>query len=262
MSNYTSPFKRSCIHCGVAVSVCSFLGRQVRIPACKASVSPIHSDLEEKRTSPSQRARQLAKSKTVPRKRSSKGIKKRPNPIIKGLAQKLKSAEKQPQGSSEPLFKSVILREMMRLGRRPSAKFRKAAMSVNYCVPERSYEAGKLPENPFCPVHEQPGREFESGIMEMNVTPRTTSSSFETEVQLCDLHKIGTSKEFESDIEMNEAPRTTSSESEVEIYDQNRAHQLENFDHEMEITETPQQILDEVDLLSNDKAVETNLLSV
>ncbi|XP_017121278.1 uncharacterized protein LOC108142094 [Drosophila elegans] len=137
MSNYSSPFQSSCIHCGVAVSVCSFLGRQVRIPASKTSVSPIFGDLEEKRTSPRQRARQLAKSKTVPQKRSSKRIKKRPNPIMKGLAQKLKSAGKQPQGSSVPLFKSVILREMMRLRRRPNAKFMKAATSVNYCVPKR-----------------------------------------------------------------------------------------------------------------------------
>nr|XP_044250853.1 uncharacterized protein LOC108063681 [Drosophila takahashii] len=160
MSKYTSAYKGSCIYCGDEVSVCSFLGRQFRVPVSKAFDNPNSCSSEDlaspsKRASPSQRARQSKKAGSS-QKRSAFKVssiyrKKRTNASLKkALHQKKRTADKESDGSPEPLFKAVILREMIRLGRQPNIMVKKSARSVKpikKCVSESSNEAENLADN-------------------------------------------------------------------------------------------------------------------
>jgi len=160
----SSPFKSSCIYCSDEVSVCSFLGYRSRIPVDKSlarssSCSSEDSGTENassKRAYPSQRSRQSKKPKSTLKcstfKKPSKCQKQRPNPSIKkALKEKRKLNKESESCSPEPLFKAVILREMIRLGRQPKTTFGKVAESARSsrkCAPKRSCKAENLSENP------------------------------------------------------------------------------------------------------------------
>ncbi|KAH8353620.1 hypothetical protein KR084_012251, partial [Drosophila pseudotakahashii] len=132
MARYTSP----CIYCGDEVSVCSFLGSQFRVPVSKAFGNPNPCSSEDldtgniasssKGASPSQRAHQSKKAVSSQKRSTFKlsSICKK-----KALQQTKKVADKESEASPEPLYKAVILREMIRLGRQPNIMLKKSARS-------------------------------------------------------------------------------------------------------------------------------------
>jgi len=67
------------------------------------------------------------------------------------LKEKRKLNKESESCSPEPLFKAVILREMIRLGRQPKTTFGKVAESARSsrkCAPKRSCKAENMSENP------------------------------------------------------------------------------------------------------------------
>ncbi|KQS70375.1 uncharacterized protein Dere_GG26270 [Drosophila erecta] len=141
--NYTTPYKSQCIGCGAEVPVSSILGCHFKVPQNKDLDKPHSCGLQDftaasstssKRASSHQHHRQLRKHRNGSRRRLINYFKwtpsctqKRANPDVTKLLQpKRKSAK-----SSEPFYKAVILREMIRLGRQPNRKFERAARKAN-----------------------------------------------------------------------------------------------------------------------------------
>ncbi|XP_016977673.1 uncharacterized protein LOC108043468 isoform X2 [Drosophila rhopaloa] len=213
MPSYTSHLKRCCTCCGVEMFVCALKGCQCRNPG-EPCTSPNFTGFEKSNAenhtapesaSPSQQARILTKSKITP--------------LRKGLAVTKK------QGSSVPVFKAVILREMIRLGRQPNLKFKQAARRV---------------------------RPFLNRCNEVKNSP----ADFSNQVQMQSIvsgDKIKNVEESESGvIKMTETPTTSSSEPEVQIHDQN----LGNFCTPLEsprIDMYEADVLDKVDSTSEDE---------
>ncbi|XP_016977671.1 uncharacterized protein LOC108043468 isoform X1 [Drosophila rhopaloa] len=233
MPSYTSHLKRCCTCCGVEMFVCALKGCQCRNPG-EPCTSPNFTGFEKSNAenhtapesaSPSQQARILTKSKITPLRKGLAVTKKRKSPIIRGLKSKLKLVLQTTEGSSVPVFKAVILREMIRLGRQPNLKFKQAARRV---------------------------RPFLNRCNEVKNSP----ADFSNQVQMQSIvsgDKIKNVEESESGvIKMTETPTTSSSEPEVQIHDQN----LGNFCTPLEsprIDMYEADVLDKVDSTSEDE---------
>ncbi|XP_033159969.1 uncharacterized protein LOC117140904 [Drosophila mauritiana] len=131
MPNYTFPYTSRCISCGVAVSTkgCLF----------KVSQNEVQDTLN---SCGSEDVTSNAPTSKIsnPRKRHSQ-IKRKRNSSHRKLINGFKLSPKKPftpfvkkqillMSSEHSLYKAVILREMIRLGRKPNRKFEKAAINA------------------------------------------------------------------------------------------------------------------------------------
>jgi len=121
MSNYRVTYKNRCISCGVEVPVLSTNG-------CHFKVQDKFNSCGSKISNPRKRPSQIKRHRNISQRKlnngfkwSSSSTKKRFYPLVK--KQKLLM-------SSEPSHKALILREMIRLGRKPNRKFEKAARNT------------------------------------------------------------------------------------------------------------------------------------
>ncbi|XP_039501259.1 uncharacterized protein LOC120457825 [Drosophila santomea] len=199
MPNYTTPYRNRCIGCGAEEPVRSIQGCQFKVPQIKDLNKPHSCGLEDfpseklssKKAMGCHSHRQSKKHRNSYRRKLNNGLKwspictkKRANPDVVHLRQpKQKSVM-----SSEPFYKAVILREMIRLGRQPNRKFEKAARNAQP-INEMNYDSDTLQEQ--VPYDIETAEACKPCIVEMKEV--SASPSFENNVQM---RRDNNSKEF------------------------------------------------------------------
>ncbi|XP_043648827.1 uncharacterized protein LOC122617156 isoform X2 [Drosophila teissieri] len=156
MPYYTTPYKNRCIGCGAEEPIRSFLGCQIKVPQNKDLDKPHSCGLQDftsqklslKKAIGCRRHRQSKKHRNSYRRKLNNGLKWSPTSAKKQANPKVAHLLQQKPitlVSSEPFYKAVILREMIRIGRQPNRKFAKDARN-SLPINEMYYYSDTLPE--------------------------------------------------------------------------------------------------------------------